>query len=1360
MRKTISPSALEPFLDHLCDDVELEQNREIAHMTSWLANKSMTATAPCSGNDPLSHMGMVMGCGDGNCQSTQLFMHENMQMHAGMAIDFTGDPGIDFVRGMIPHHIGALRMCGVMRNTTSPSTLEPFLDHLCDDVEREQNREIAHMTSWLANKSMTATAPCPVDVQTAPTATATGSCGRGHTMGMDGKCHWTWCWLDDRPTAWAVRWDNIPLGLFWIGLFVGGPLMQFGGVFGPQSFLHRRPMKAVRSDAAKLFYIEWLTELTFKELALVILFAISVITKFVFHYRYVFLPGRPCAGGFERGCLCCRSWFLYMGLTQPAARGLSHTLGVMMGITFILPHRSAFLLWVTGTPKERAIGFHTCVAQAFYFACCLKLTFMLIGYVGTDLGVSHLFSVDMDPRTRLHPGPLVGLSPIVPLYGVLMWVTFTLAFVSAMNSVRRKLYDLFLAVHLPLVLGTLLFAFLHSPGAAITWILPPLLFLAADKVLVVRDKFFKQSSVLALESLADDACRVTLSRSDSFKYTAGQYVYVGFDSIKAVGGIPTLSEVKAHPYSIVSAPGDGSQFEIVIKGMGDGTWSQSLCDVAASAPSELDLKVRISGPLGKLQIQLPLFKHAVLFAGGIGVTPLLSIFLDLLSRHADTPMKKVTLVWVVRDAADAAWFDKAWNILADCNALDVFSVQQYVTNSKSKSTEIQNPLDEPETKTAPATQRLLSLPKSVVAFGGLELWNQQESLAELDRHLFLTCAATSVAEAVAQLSEIIEAGDDVQAYLYMRKLIDRDVDIGYATVLVDPEKLLPIVYTPTVGRVCQTFGTLPLSRRGLYLSALEDRGRFAEALSEYAAAEGLELDPKSGKPICECIVFTDGGRILGLGDLGAWGMGIPVGKLDLYTVFGGFNPARTIPVLIDAGCAGPEKNTARLTIREHKLYTGSKTNREMTQSAQGTEVNACYYGDDNVIDEFMSAATEVFGESCLLQFEDFGSNDAFPLLADYRDKYLCYNDDIQGTAAVVVAGLLGGIKLRQPQCADLLGELKKQTILFHGAGTANLGTIDLLAKEGGVNRDQLFITNSRGLIWVGGDTSAKDGNFKNPQQAEYGYTGKPAFPHGGDNLAEIIAELKPSCLVGAVGVAAGCFTKPVVESLVSADDRPIVFALSNPTSQAEITAEDCYTWSQGKAIYGSGSSFGRVEVNGELYHPAQVNNAYIFPGLSLGVVQCSARTIPNRLFMVAAEAVAASLTEEDIKCARVLPSSDRLREVSLNVAIAVVMEAQQLKIAQKILGQSRQQVQAALSAAMWTPSLRNQVLDVREGRPSAPQILEEMKSSFIEDSDADDPGVAVLSCGPIRMQEDVHDAVQAAQSDECRFSLHRETFIL
>merc|ERR1711907_383941 len=173
-------------------------------------------------------------------------------------------------------------------------------------------------------------------------------------------------------------------------------------------------------------------------------------------------------------------------------------------------------------------------------------------------------------------------------------VTFTLAVVSAMNSVRRKLYDLFLAVPLPLVLGTLLFAFLHSPGAAITWILPPLLFLVADKVLVVRDKFFKQSSVLALESLADDACRVTLSRSDSFKYTAGQYVYVGFDSIKAVGGIPTLSEVKAHPYSIVSAPGDGSQFEIVIKGMGDGTWSQSLCDVAASAPSELDLKVRIS----------------------------------------------------------------------------------------------------------------------------------------------------------------------------------------------------------------------------------------------------------------------------------------------------------------------------------------------------------------------------------------------------------------------------------------------------------------------------------------------------------------------------------------------------------------------------------------------------------------------------------------------------------------------------------------------------------------------------------------------------------------------------------------------
>ena len=377
--------------------------------------------------------------------------------------------------------------------------------------------------------------------------------------------------------------------------------------------------------------------------------------------------------------------------------------------------------------------------------------------------------------------------------------------------------------------------------------------------------------------------------------------------------------------------------------------------------------------------------------------------------------------------------------------------------------------------------------------------------------------------------------------------------------------LLPVAYTPTVGEACQKFGLLPMYPRGCYV-ALTDRGRIKEVLQAYADA----MLPKDadGRPECQCIVFSDGGRILGLGDLGAWGMGIPIGKLDLYTVCGGFDPSKTVPVIIDVGNYGPEGNSAQLTIRDHELYHGLKIDRVVEKSAAGTTVNSAYYGNGTIIGEFMGAATEIFGTGCLLQFEDFNSNDAFPLLAEYRDKYLSYNDDIQGTAAVAVAAVLGGIKIQQPAVTDLVGEARKLRFLFHGAGSANLGAASLLVNEAGVPATSVACTNSRGLIWRA-EGGGEGGTYRNLEQKALALEGQPPC---GTDLVDIIGWFKPDVIIGAVGRAPNCFTKAVVAAMLQvqsdkgdAGGRSIVFALSNPKTQAEITAADCYAFSEGKA---------------------------------------------------------------------------------------------------------------------------------------------------------------------------------------------------
>jgi malate dehydrogenase (oxaloacetate-decarboxylating)(NADP+) len=578
-------------------------------------------------------------------------------------------------------------------------------------------------------------------------------------------------------------------------------------------------------------------------------------------------------------------------------------------------------------------------------------------------------------------------------------------------------------------------------------------------------------------------------------------------------------------------------------------------------------------------------------------------------------------------------------------------------------------------------ERQLSLPTAVRAAGGIRAWNNSHShLREMLRIFESVEKATTVEGVLQEVTSIMSLGHNLWAYAYMRYLYNKNMNLFYATLLAKPSLLLPVVYTPTVGEACQKFGRMPFYSRGCYIS-LSERGRFKDVLEEYAK-QHLQVGA-DGTYQCDCIVFSDGGRILGLGDLGTWGMGIPIGKLDLYTVCAGVNPRKTIPVLLDAGCYDASGNADKLVIRDSEMYTGLRQNRVTHKSEAGTVVNSLYYGPESTIREFMQAARELFGRHCLLQFEDFNSNDAFPLLAEYRNEFLTYNDDIQGTAAVTVAGIMGAARLRTPEASDVLGEVRKQTFLFHGAGSSNIGSLSLLRDEAGVPRSNLYVTNSRGIVWKSAD--GKEGSFRNDEQKEFALIGKPDFDTS--NLVECILKLKPTCLIGAVGVVPNCFDKAVVEAMVTvnAPYRPVIFALSNPKTQAEISAQDAWSWSKGAVIYGSGTAFPSSKVDGQLREPGQVNNVYVFPGMSFGAVSCQARSIPESAFMVAAEAVAQTLDESDLLTDRVVPHPDRMREVGLNVATAVALHLEEVGLAELKLGHDAPTVRAALSQKMWAP---------------------------------------------------------------------------
>ena len=510
--------------------------------------------------------------------------------------------------------------------------------------------------------------------------------------------------------------------------------------------------------------------------------------------------------------------------------------------------------------------------------------------------------------------------------------------------------------------------------------------------------------------------------------------------------------------------------------------------------------------------------------------------------------------------------------------------------------------------------------------------------------LLPSAVSTMEQQAARAYGNIARKTDPLERFIGLAALQDRNEILFYRVLADHLEEFLPIVYTPTVGRACQEFSRIFRRARGLWITPAQ-RGRIFEALGN-APFEDVRL-----------VVVTDNERILGLGDQGAGGMGIPVGKLALYVAAAGIHPTRTLPISLDVG-------TDNEALLDDDLYLGWRHPR-----LRGQEY-------DDLVDEFVAAVRKRF-PGALLQWEDFKQGNAYKLLDRYRSVLPSFNDDIQGTAAMALAGLLAG--------GRALGRrLGEQRIVMVGAGAAGTGIARLirtaLVREG-LHGDDLLralcLVDVDGLV-VDSDVEYRRG-LSWPSALATSYGLGPAKPR---DLAAVVRALKPTALIGASG-APGAFTEEAVREMARHVERPLIFPLSNPTTSAEATPGDLLAWTGGGALVATGSPFGSVEFAGRTVRIGQGNNAFVFPGVGLGVLVAQAREVTDSMFAAAAETLAAAVADADLADGSLYPAMGRLRGVTVKVAEAVVREARDRGLGRPL---TDSEIKSAVAAFMWEPA--------------------------------------------------------------------------
>jgi len=533
------------------------------------------------------------------------------------------------------------------------------------------------------------------------------------------------------------------------------------------------------------------------------------------------------------------------------------------------------------------------------------------------------------------------------------------------------------------------------------------------------------------------------------------------------------------------------------------------------------------------------------------------------------------------------------------------------------------------------------------------LLNKGTAFTETERNKFgldglLPPHIEDLDEQVVRAYEAYQQEDnDLERHIYLRALQDTNEVLLYRLLLDHIEEMTPIVYTPVVGQACQQFSHIYRRPRGMFIS--------------YPLRDSIPaLLQNRPNPQVDVIVVTDGERILGLGDQGVGGLGIPIGKLSLYSLIGGIHPERTLPIILDVGT----NNAERLNDPE---YLGWRQKRIAGQE---------YF---DFVDRFVQAVKQELPQTCL-QWEDFATPHARPILERYRDQLLTFNDDIQGTAAVAVGAILGAVKVTGKS-------LKDQQIVMFGAGSAGIGVADGLRaamKSEGLSeqqaRSRFWFVDRDGLLHSGRkDLSPEQSNYAQPEDRVSGWT---RTSNGHVGLADVIGNIEATILIG-LSTAGGAFKEAIVREMARKVERPIIFPLSNPTTKSEATADDLIRWTEGRALVATGSPFAPVNYGGRTIPIAQCNNVYIFPAIGLGVIASGARRVTDAMMLAAARALAENSPALKDSSTALLPPLTDIRRVAAEIALAVGLEAQKERFAEKI---TEEELRQRVIRNQWTPA--------------------------------------------------------------------------